>query len=65
MLTGKSKSLSRGPVAGLLGVVGEDREEDEGEEEEEEAVFARESITDEDPPNAHQAQHQPRQRVDE
>ena len=35
---------------------------DEGEEE---SVFTRESITNEDPPNAHQAQHRPKPRVDE
>ena len=44
----------------------EEEEEEEGEgeegeesEEEEEAVSIRDSVTIEDPPNAHQAQHRP------
>ena len=42
----------------------EDDDDDEKEDTEEEAVFARESITSEDPPNAHQAQHRPKPRLD-
>ena len=38
-------------------------EEDEGKEGEEEAVVIRDSITNEDPPNAHQAQRRPKPRV--
>ena len=34
-------------------------EEEEEEAEKEEAVFIRDSITNEVPPNAHQAQHRP------
>ena len=45
-------------------------EEDEHEHEHEhehgqEAVFSRESITKEDPPNVHHAQHRPKRRFDE
>ena len=35
------------------------------EKEKEEAVFTRESITKEDPPNAHQVHHRPNPRFDE
>ena len=38
---------------------GRGRREEEEEEEEEEAVFIRGVNTNEDPPNAHQAQHRP------
>ena len=40
-------------------------EEEEEEEEEGGAVFIRDSITNEDPPNAHQSYHRPRPRFDE
>ena len=36
---------------------------EEGEEEEKEAVFIRDSITNEDSPNTHQAQRRPKPRV--
>jgi hypothetical protein len=39
------------------------REEEEEEKGGEEAVFTRESIAQEDPPNAHQTQHRPKPRL--
>ena len=39
--------------------------EGEGKEEEEDFVFTRDSIAEEDPPNAHQAQHRRNARFDE
>ena len=41
----------------------EEEAEEEVEEEEEEAVFISVVNTNEDPPNAHQAQHRPKPRV--
>ena len=44
----------------IIGILGEESVLGAGEGQAGEAVFTRESITKEDPPNAHQGQHRPK-----